>query len=312
MNIAVCLKEVLDTRLPFPFPQPAAAVRSDQAVPIRLTNLADRAALEFAFHIKARVSQVGSQRDVNVDSIAAVSVCTADEEGALVYALARGVDHVQRIAPWSQPTAPVSTAMALARRFASGEFDLVCCGDETMDNASAVVGPLLAELLGWAQVTSVCEVRELSRERCVLVRKLERGHREVVEVDMPVVITFVADAIQPRYVSRRLLDRARQASIPVLSMPLSSPEHQHAVAGALPFWPSVEKLLVPRARVKKRFAPDANLSAGDRVKAIMAGGSHTQTSASSILEGDAGYLVEQLYRFLKHHEFVQSTREQTP
>ena len=39
---------------------------------------------------------------------------------------------------------------------------------------------------------------------------------------------------------------------------------------------------------------------------IMAGGIAPQESKakSSIVEGDADYLSEQLYRFFKHHEFV--------
>ncbi len=296
MKIAVCLKEVPDTTLPVAVAgQPAPGALAGGESPVRLTNPPDRAALEVALQIKARLADAAV--------VEAFSVCAAGDEGALVYALARGADRVERIVPWGEPAAPVSTALALARRFAPAGFDLICCGDETMDNASAVVGPLLAELLGWAQVTSVCEVRELSAGGCVLARKLERGHREVVEADAPLVATFLADAVRPRYVSGRLIERARRADIPV-----SSTEHEPRPSGSLSHslsWAAAEQKVAPRARIKKRFAPDANLSAADRVKAIMAGGQQTQAASSaSVLEGPPGILVEQLHRFLKHHEFV--------
>jgi electron transfer flavoprotein beta subunit len=291
MRIAVCLKEVLDTRLPIPLPWHSGAVSQGTESPVRLTNPADRAALEIAFQFKAQAGEPSA--------VEAFSVCTAGDEGALVYALARGADRAERIEPWTEPAAPVSTALALADRFANAGFDLVCCGDETMENASAVVGPLLAECLGWGQVTSVCEVREWSGGRCVLARKLEGGHREVVEAEAPLVVTFLADAVRPRYVSRRLIDRARSANIPVFSVEMR--------AQTLPAlgWPAAEQKVAPRARVKKRFAPEAHLAAADRIKAIMAGGNQSQAASSAtVLEGESSYLVEQLYRFLKHHQFV--------
>jgi electron transfer flavoprotein beta subunit len=288
MKIAVCVKEVLDARVPVQVSGSAGELRHGPWGPIRLTNPADRAALEVA--LAAR----GSGR------VEVFSVCAAGGEGALRHALARGADHAERLEPWPAFPGPVGTALALFGRLQGAGFDLVCCGDETLDNASALVGPSLAELLGWAQVTAIAGVRELSPERALLVRKLERGYREVVEARLPLVAAFTAEAARPRYVSERLLERARRRAIPVrAAADWSAPP---AVAA----WPGGERRVAPRARIKKRFAPDSSLSAADRVKQIMAGGGPAQpgSGAAPVLEGDAATLVEQLYRFLKHHEFV--------
>ena len=58
--------------------------------------------------------------------------------------------------------------------------------------------------------------------------------------------------------------------------------------------------------MKKAFTPDAKSSPAERMRMIMAGGMAPQESKSksSVIEGDAEYVSEQLYRFLKHHEFV--------
>jgi electron transfer flavoprotein alpha/beta subunit len=134
-------------------------------------------------------------------------------------------------------------------------------------------------------------------ERAILVRKLEKGRREVVEAQLPVVITFLAEAAQPQYISERRLEKARAAEIAVFNVPPARAEDLH--------WPRDQRSDPPRARVKKRFAPDANLSAADRVKAIMSGGGqNTSSSSASVVEGDTAHIVEQLYRFLKHHELI--------
>jgi hypothetical protein len=74
----------------------------------------------------------------------------------------------------------------------------------------------------------------------------------------------------------------------------------------LPRWPENTTRVTPRARVKKTFTPDAKSSPAERMRLIMGGGVTPPPSKgkSSIVEGDAEYVSEQLYRFLKHHEFV--------
>jgi electron transfer flavoprotein alpha/beta subunit len=143
-------------------------------------------------------------------------------------------------------------------------------------------------------------LRECSNGKLIVERKLDRGHGELVEVELPAVLTFKVEAAESQYVSFRRLEQARGKDIPVWHADLDLP------ARKLPQWPSSEKKLPPRARVKKKFMPDASLSAAERVKMIMAGGMQPQQSGqnSAVLEGNPDYLSEQLFRFLKHHELI--------
>jgi electron transfer flavoprotein beta subunit len=284
------MKEVIDARLPVLVV--AGAIKpGEEDGPIRLVNPADRAALEVALAVKERAG----------GTVDAFSVADVQQQGALVYALACGVDAAFRVEPDTSASTPLATATQLAEAIsARGRYDLICCGDETLDNASAAVGPLLAELLGMTQVTSACALEGVVGDQLVLVRRLDRGHREVVEADLPLVVTFVPEAARARYVSRRMLAQAALREIPVAEKQQLKPA-AHALQ-----WATQEKRVSPRARIKKRFAPEANLSAADRVNSIMGGGSSgASTSAStSTVEGEPDFVVEQLYRFLKHHEFI--------
>jgi electron transfer flavoprotein alpha/beta subunit len=205
-----------------------------------------------------------------------------------------------RLAPDRRYAGPPYTVLLLAGYLAGGNYDLICCGDETLDNSSALVGPLVAELLDLPQVTSVCRMLEWTGRTVLAERNLDRGHRELVEMELPGLMTFTADAAEPHYVSRHRLQQARRKGIPTEYLDCKSAQAK------LPPWVDAEKKVPPRARVKRKFTPDANLPAAERVKMIMAGGMEPQKASrnSSILEGDPDYLSEQLFRFLRHHEFI--------
>jgi len=291
MKLAVCVKEVLDSRLPLQVVPQTGEVTHLASARVTLINPSDRAALEVALMLK----------DQNPDSrVEVFSVCAAGEDNALYFALARGADSVERLAPDRHLAGPPYTALLLASRFANEKFDLICCGDETLDNSSAMVGPLIAELLDYPQLTGVTKVRECSCGKLLAERSLDRGHRELIEMELPGVVTFKIEAAEPRYVSVRRLEQARRREIAVRQLDIVPSKSR------LPRWPDAEKKVPPRARVKRKFTPDSNLPPAERVKMIMAGGVAPQQSSqnSAILEGDSEYLSEQLFRFLRHHEFI--------
>jgi electron transfer flavoprotein beta subunit len=295
MKIAVCLKEVLDARLPLQVEAGTGKVKQTGTLPVTALNPADRVALEIAMQI--RDGHPGSR----VEAFSVSEASDGDLAGeALVFALARGVDYVERLQKVACPEGAPYTAALLATRFESAKFDLICCGDETLDNASAIVGPLLAEILDLPQVTGVVHVEQCSEKQIVVERGLERGNRELLEMDLPGLISLKSEVIAPRYVSFRKLEEARVHEIPVRTFEFREGKW------LLPRWPERSMKVAPRARVKKTFTPDSKISPAERVRMIMGGGM-TPTdskSKSSIVEGDPEFVSEQLYRFLKHHEFV--------
>ncbi len=291
MKIAVCLKEVLDSRLPLQVEARTGSVSQTGAEQVNTLNPADRSALEVAMLLREQTPNT---------TVEAFSVCDHSGQEALWFAFARGVDYVERIENLSPFMGAPYTAALLATRFADAQYDLICCGDETLDNSSAIVGPLLAEILDLPQVTGVLRLVEHTDGSVVVERGLERGNRELVEMELPGLITLRSDALEPRYVSFRKLTAARSHQIPLLQSQIRDGQF------VLPRWPASATRVTPRARVKKAFTPDAKVSPAERMRMIMAGGMAPQESKSksSIVEGDADYVSEQLYRFLKHHEFV--------
>jgi electron transfer flavoprotein beta subunit len=86
-----------------------------------------------------------------------------------------------------------------------------------VDDDSNQVGQMLAGLLGWPQATFVSKIEFLdnkTRARCT--RETDAG-LEVVEVDLPAIITTDLRLNEPRYVSLPGLMRARRKPIEVLN-----------------------------------------------------------------------------------------------
>jgi electron transfer flavoprotein beta subunit len=291
MKIAVCLKEVLDARLPVKVEPGSGQIRQTGPEQVTTLNPADRRALEAAMQL--RHENPGAR-------VEAFTVGDASGCEALYVALARGVDYVQRLESSTPFAGPPYTAALLATRLEAERSDLICCGDETLDNSSAIVGPLLAEMLDLPQVTGVVRIHSSDKKHLLVERSLDHGNRELVEMELPGLITVKPEGIDTTYISFRRLEEARRREIPVQLCEYRNGQWQS------PQWPERQAQTAPRARVKKAFTPDAKVSPAERMRLIMAGGMAPQDSKSksSVIEGDAEYVSEQLYRFLKHHEFL--------
>lgn len=83
----------------------------------------------------------------------------------------------------------------IADRF--GDFDFVFCGRQAIDGDTAQVGPQCAEKLGVPQITYMEELLRLDGRTVVVRRNVGNGW-EVVETTLPVMITVIDSANQPR------------------------------------------------------------------------------------------------------------------
>ena len=92
-----------------------------------------------------------------------------------------------------------------------GAFDLILCGESSLDSFSGLVGSRLAELLSIPQITSV---RKLSVEGDVVIaeRTLEDAY-ETVKARMPALITVTREINQPRIPSLMMIMRASKKEI---------------------------------------------------------------------------------------------------
>ena len=91
-----------------------------------------------------------------------------------------------------------------------GRYDLVFCGRQAIDGDTAQVGPQCAEKLGLPQVTYLEEVVELSAGAIRVRRNVGNGW-EIVEARLPVLITVLETASQPRPPAAKRVMRMKRA-----------------------------------------------------------------------------------------------------
>jgi len=94
------------------------------------------------------------------------------------------------------------------------DYDIVLCGRQAIDGDTAQVGPQLAEKLGITQVTYVEEVQKLNGQGLVAHRNMGNGWQEV-QTTLPVLLTVIDTANEPRVGAARRLMKYKDALSPV-------------------------------------------------------------------------------------------------
>jgi len=98
----------------------------------------------------------------------------------------------------------------------AGDFDFVFAGRQAIDGDTAQVGPQTAEKLNLPQVTYAEEILEV-KEKTVKVRKKIEGGYEILEGQLPMLITVLKDAAKPRpMAAKRIL--AKKGAMSVLDL----------------------------------------------------------------------------------------------
>ncbi len=93
-----------------------------------------------------------------------------------------------------------------------GRFDVVFAGRQAIDGDTAQVGPQCAEKLGIPQVTYLEELVGLEGDRMRIRRNFGNGW-EVVEAKLPVLVTTMNTANQPRPPAARKVMRFKRAEV---------------------------------------------------------------------------------------------------
>lgn len=93
-----------------------------------------------------------------------------------------------------------------------GRFDFVFCGRQAIDGDTAQVGPQCAEKLEIPQVTYLEQLVSLSDRKAQIRRNIGHGW-EIVEVTLPVLITVIGTANQPRPSAAKRVMRWKRARV---------------------------------------------------------------------------------------------------
>jgi electron transfer flavoprotein beta subunit len=218
MRIIVCAKQVVS--LPGPVVLLADASDVDPLFTTRRLNEADEHAMEAAL----RLSEACGATEV-----VAVTVGPEGASEGLRRCLAMGANRALRI--WNaglQVHDPIAVARALARAIRDESAKLVLCGAQSSDAANQATGPALASALGLPCVTLATSI-ELCADREVAIIRREPGGAvaEVVEVDLPAVVTVQTGGLTPRTGSFKAAMMAKKTLIPLLDPgPVDRPEMQ--------------------------------------------------------------------------------------
>jgi len=136
-----------------------------------------------------------------------------ESEAALRRCLAMGADRAARVERAEDHDA-IQVAHALAGVVREEGADLVLCGVQSSDSVQAATGTALAELLGLPRVAVVTRL-EVGQGTARVHRELEGGLADVVDVDMPAVLTIQTGINKPRYANLRAIKQAEQVEIAV-------------------------------------------------------------------------------------------------
>lgn len=187
MRIIVCAKQVPDTTEVRIDKKTNTLIR--EGVP-SILNPDDANALEAALELKERYDDV---------HITVVSMGPQQATDMLRECLAMGADEAILLSDRAfggSDTWATSNALASAIR-SIGEFDLILAGRQAIDGDTAQVGPQIAEKLDLPQVTYVKNL-EIDGKKITVERLLEDGY-EIIELQMPALLTAVKELNEPRH-----------------------------------------------------------------------------------------------------------------
>jgi electron transfer flavoprotein beta subunit len=200
-RIIVCLKQAVDvTQLKV---DPATRQLITASAPRKMSDF-DKNALEEAVRVKEKNAGV---------EVVTVTVTSEEAKTILREALAMGADKAYAVNDTSlKDVDTLGTAKVLAAAIKKiEEYDLVLCGESSLDSFSGLVGSRVGELLNLPQVTSV---RKLSVEGDAVIgeRTLEDSI-ETVRAKLPVLVTVTREINQPRIPSLMMIMKASKKQI---------------------------------------------------------------------------------------------------
>jgi electron transfer flavoprotein beta subunit len=94
-----------------------------------------------------------------------------------------------------------------------GAFDLIVCGERATDGDTGQVGPGIAAFLDLPVASYIGRIDEVTEKR-VRARRLVEGGYEVLEVELPALLTVVKEIGEPRLPTLLGKRRARKLDIP--------------------------------------------------------------------------------------------------
>lgn len=206
MNIVLCVKQVPSTETRIRVSTQTGFVDTSDAEWV--VNPYDEYALETALRLKEQLGDV---------TISAVALGPDRVKSALKTVLATGADNALHLwDPAYEGLDALSVGRVLAAAIARGQYDLVLCGKQAIDDDMAAVPQAVAHFLGIAHVAVVAEVH-IEGRRVVAHREVE-GATEVVETALPCLLSIQKGRYEPRLPTLKGMMAAKKKEIPTLNL----------------------------------------------------------------------------------------------
>jgi electron transfer flavoprotein beta subunit len=221
LKIVVCVKQVPDTA--------AKVVVEDGQVTWGDAPLVINPWDEYAVEAAIKTA------DATGGSVTVISMGKEDEKEAIKHALAMGCGEAILL---SDTALAGSDGAAGARVLAAaiqkiGDVGLVIFGKQAIDTDTGTTPAMVARVLGWPALTLVSAIDEVGAG--IKVQRATEEGRQIVEAQLPVVLSIIKDYGEPRYPSFMGIRKAARATVPVWGLAELGIEAPEAVVS----WPEV-------------------------------------------------------------------------
>ncbi len=263
MKFLVCIKQVVDTSKMEVDPTTGRLKRNNAN---SIMNPLDLHALEAAFSLR---DEVGG-------TVTVITMGPPQAAAVLKDAVAMGADEVYLVTDRAFGGADtLATSYTLAKAIEKlGTFDLIFCGQESIDSNTAQIGPEIAATLGIADVSAAVGI-SYEKEGFLTVKRQIGGNIEVLELALPAVVTATEALNHARYPSIKGLlkkDEVEIGNLMAADLPVDparigmkgSPTQVRQVRPVVP--PKKENLRIEGKTTEE--AADLFLSAMQKLKVI--------------------------------------------
>jgi len=172
----------------------------------------DEFGVELAVQLKEKRS--------DVSEVVAMTLGPDKASEALRVALAMGADsgvHINDATFESMNELFAAFVLAEAIKKDDAPFDLIVTGKYNTDLDAGAVGPALAEYLDLPHVAAVTSLDISDDGKSFTARRRIEGAEEVVQADLPAVLTIEKGLVEPRYPSLPNLMKAKKKPVTVLA-----------------------------------------------------------------------------------------------
>ena len=232
MKIAVCVKQVPDS---WAEKKMNGGVLDRQGVDAVLNDL-DEYAVEEALRL---VEAHGGNGEGGPNSVTVISMGPERTTDAVRKALSMGADGAIIVTDAALAGSDaLATSKVLAKVIESGDFDLVFCGTESTDARMSVIPAMIAQRLGWAQLTFAGSVLVDADAKAVTITRITEAGVDTMKAQFPAVISVVEKINEPRYPSFKGIMAAKKKLVEIKD--LSAVGIEPALVGTAGAWSVVD------------------------------------------------------------------------